>query len=189
MILLLFGTLVLSGCASMQSGITNHDTKIRSCIQSQHAWNEWSWCYDELEHPFHFARGFKAGYRDVLNGGKGCQPTLPDKCYFKAKYRSVEGRCKVNAWFDGFSHGALAAQQDGAANYNTIPMSPTARANLACANARPQPRPMHMRSTPLPPPPISRIPPDTPEQLIMPDARHGTPLENLVEDPPRLPYE
>ena len=34
------------------------------------------------------------------------------------------------AWFDGFSHGAAAAQQDGLGNLQQLPISPTARANM-----------------------------------------------------------
>jgi uncharacterized protein YceK len=164
---------LLSGCASMQDGLVGCETRIRNKCRAQVAWNEWSWCYDDLDHPFHFAKGFKAGYKDILNGGKGCQPTLPPKCYYKSCYRSPEGRCKVNAWFDGFLHGVLAAQQDGAGAWSQIPLSPTARMNM---NAIKTPRqPMAAGGVALPPPIAdggpSEIPaPAPPEQLIPDDA-------------------
>jgi hypothetical protein len=101
------------------------------------AWARWSWCYDDLTHPRDFSAGFRAGYHDILNGGAGCQPTLPPRSYWKACYRNAEGHCKVNAWFEGFSHGALAAQKDGASTYGHIPLSPTAHGNLAKANEAP----------------------------------------------------
>jgi hypothetical protein len=123
------------GCATYQECIIDHEIQIRNHVLSQKAWGEWSWCYDELDEPFHFAKGFKAGYRDILEGGKGCQPTLPPQCYWKPYYQSPAGRCKINAWFDGFSHGALAAQQDGYGSLQEIPMSPGARMNLEAANA------------------------------------------------------
>ena len=43
----------------------------------------------------------------------------------------------TDSWFDGFSHGALAAQQDGFGNLKQIPISPTARANMMTRHARP----------------------------------------------------
>lgn len=127
-----------AGCASIEEGCVNTEMKIRNHILAQKAWGEWSWCYDDLDYPMHFAKGFKDGYRDILDGGTGCQPTLPPKCYWKPQYQSAEGGCKTNAWFDGFSHGALAAQQDGFGSLNQIPISPTARTNLMTLHTRPR---------------------------------------------------
>lgn len=123
----------LSGCATMTDGIISCETGIRNRILAQKAWGHWSWCYTELDCPYHFACGFKAGYRNILDGGNGCQPTLPPQCYWKPAYQTPEGRCKVNSWFDGFSHGALAAKQDGYGGMGEIPISPTARMNLEMA--------------------------------------------------------
>jgi len=125
-----------AGCAAMQDCVIDYEVQGRNLILSQQAWGEWSWCYDNLQEPFHFAKGFKAGYRNILEGGKGCQPTLPPKCYWKPHYQSPAGRCKINAWFDGFAHGALAAQQDGYGNLNEIPISPTARMNFESSKAK-----------------------------------------------------
>ncbi len=127
--------LTAAGCNSMHDCINDCETGLRNDVLAQKAWGQWSWCYDDLDYPFHFAKGFKAGYQDVLAGGKGCQPTLPPRCYWKPCYQSAEGRCKINAWFDGFSHGAVAAQQDGYGNLQAIPISPTARANFMSRNA------------------------------------------------------
>ena len=124
-----------TGCNAIHDGINDCETRLRNECLSQKAWGHWSWCYDDLDHPYHFAKGFKAGYEDVLAGGKGCQPTLPPRCYWKPCYQSAAGRCKINAWFDGFSHGAVAAQQDGYGNLQSIPISPTARANFLSRNA------------------------------------------------------
>ena len=138
MSLLTLAAVFLTGCASMHSSRSGGLVEgIKHKCEAQQAWNAWSWCYAELNHPFHFARGFKAAYRDVREGGKGCQPTLPPKCYWKSRYQSAEGRCKVNAWFEGYSHGALAAQQDGVGHWNEIPISPTARINLQMQNLQP----------------------------------------------------
>ncbi|MCA9062932.1 MAG: hypothetical protein KDA96_07730 [Planctomycetaceae bacterium] len=126
-----------SGCSSLQDHVVDVETGLRNRVLAHQAWNEWSWCYDDLDHPFHFSKGFRDGYRAVLAGGSGCQPTLPPRCYWKPQYQTPEGRCVTHAWFDGYSHGALAAQQDGYGNLNEIPISPTARANLISKRATP----------------------------------------------------
>lgn len=119
-----------AGCNSISDMCLETEMGARDCVLAHKAWGHWSWCYDELNHPHHFAKGFRAGYEDILGGGKGCQPTIPPRCYWKPCYQTPEGQCKTQAWFDGFSHGALAAQQDGYGNLQTIPLSSTAKQNL-----------------------------------------------------------
>lgn len=155
--------LFLTGCSSVSSRWSDPGACLRNKCHAQIAWHEWSRSYDELNHPHHFAKGFKAGYRDVLEGGNGCQPTLAPRCYWKSCYRSACGREKVNAWFDGFTHGAMAAQQDGVGGWNEIPISPTARLNLARANAPRQPAGWGHG----PPPPIASPAPPAHSQPLM----------------------
>ena len=137
-LLLVTMTAGFSGCSAMFDGVISCEMEMRNCILSQKAWGHWSWCYDDLDFPFHFAKGFKAGYKNVLDGGTGCQPTLPPQCYWKPCYQTPEGHCKTHAWFDGFSHGVLAAKQDGYGALGEIPISPTARQNLEL-NRTPRP--------------------------------------------------
>lgn len=187
----------ISGCTSMFDCVTTCEIAIRNKVLAQKAWGHWSWCYEDLDHPYHFAKGFKAGYTDVLNGGSGCQPTLPPQCYWKPKYQTPEGRGQTNSWFDGFSHGALAAEQDGYGNLGEIPISPTARANIEASRQRPEPNASadgFAAGQPLAP---IAMPP-----LANDDALEGTPsfpgigiqLPNPVPDgpkqiPPVRPYE
>ncbi|MCH2211186.1 MAG: hypothetical protein MK110_07775 [Fuerstiella sp.] len=135
--LLMPAVMSLTGCASLTMKVADIESRVRNTYHAQKAWNECSWCYDELDHPFHFSRGFKAGYGSVIEGGNGCQPTLPPRRYWMPRFQSAKGRSKINAWFDGYSHGALAAQQDGAGSWHEIPLSPTARMNLQVATAEP----------------------------------------------------
>ena len=118
-----------AGCNSIHDCINDAETSMVNHVLAQKAWNEWSWCYDNLTYPTHFAKGFKDGYESVLAGGKGCQPTLPPRLYWKPCYKTAVGRCKIAAWFDGFSHGALAAQQDGYGQMGKLPISPSAHQN------------------------------------------------------------
>ena len=169
--------LSLSGCTLTHDRWSDPVTCVRHKCQAHKAWLEWIWCYEDVEHRHHFGKGFRAGYRDVLEGGNGCQPTLPPRCYWKSHYRSAEGRSRVYAWFDGFSHGALAAQQDGANAWNDIPISPTARANLQMSTASAQPNYWHGNGTP--PPIVSPPPPPPPGPSV-----HVNPDD---EDLPLLP--
>ncbi|MCP4788113.1 MAG: hypothetical protein GY903_13370 [Fuerstiella sp.] len=129
----------LTGCSAISDCCISVETDIRNDVLAMKAWGHWSWAYDDLAYPWHFAKGFKEGYRDVLNGGKGCQPTIPPQHYWKPCYQSMEGKNKINSWFDGFSHGALAAAQDGYGDMGQIPISPTAKANLESSRRRPAP--------------------------------------------------
>jgi hypothetical protein len=124
-----------TGCSSLHDYVIQTETSVRNGILAQKAWGEWSWCYDDLDHPSDFSTGFKAGYRNVVSGGQGCQPTLPPRCYWKPCYETPTGREKINSWFDGYSHGALAAHQDGMAGLSELPISPTARRNLMTRQA------------------------------------------------------
>lgn len=164
-LLSLLVTMSLTGCASISGQWSDPGSCFRYKCEAHKAWHRWRWCYDDVDHRHHFARGFKAGYRDVLEGGKGCQPTIAPRCYWKSCYQTAEGQAKVNAWFDGFSHGALAAQQDGVGHWNQIPLSPTARMNLRVANSHAQPSPWHGHG---PPPPVAApAPPNMPQPLLL----------------------
>lgn len=192
----------LSGCASMTDGIISCETGVRNRVLAQKAWGHWSWCYNDLDYPYHFACGFKAGYRDILNGGSGCQPTLPPKCYWKPTYQTPEGRCKTNAWFDGFSHGALAAKQDGYGGMGEIPISPTARMNLEMAQM-PAQEDLYMNGQYVegmsggfvtPQEGMLLQPPEVPgvtgvEETGLPTAIDGTPAEVPGDAVPVRPYE
>lgn len=154
-----------SGCSSFSDYVLKTETGVRNQILSQKAWSEWSWCYDDLDHPWDFSAGFKAGYRNILEGGKGCQPTLPPRSYWKPCYETPNGRGRINAWFDGFSHGALAAQQDGMGGIGILPISPTARQNLM------------MKRTPRSAGEFS-----SPEQVPLPDQAMLPESEGLLSD-------
>lgn len=168
-----------AGCSALQDHCIELETDLRNQILAQRAWGEWSWCYDELDHPKHFARGFKDGYTDVINGGNGCQPTLPPKCYWKPHYQSPDGRACIEAWFDGFSHGALAAQQDGQANLGQIPISPTARMNLNSRNAAVPAPWTSIRTAPVPAP--EALPPGGRD--VSPETRNSRPSLDRILPP------
>ncbi len=184
----------VTGCTAIQDHCISAETSARNCVLVEKAWLQWSKCYDHLDNKPHFAKGFKDGYQNILEGGKGCQPTLPPRWYWKPCYQTPSGRCKTMAWFDGFSHGAAAAQQDGLGNLQQLPISPTARANMmtrlapasaACFAGMSQGETHGEISNPETYPQIHRgfVPEEPPMDLLMsPDAD-----DQLGESPIELP--
>jgi hypothetical protein len=126
-----------AGCSAIQDHCITFETNTRNMVLAEKGWMNWSSCYENANYKLHFAKGFKDGYTNILEGGKGCQPTLPPRCYWKPQFQTPEGRAKTNAWFEGYSHGAVAAQQDGYGSLQQLPISPTARANLMARQAPP----------------------------------------------------
>lgn len=125
-------TLGLSGCTilgGLQQKIRNCDCVDdfmighRNKVMATRAWfrvkdNFRGHCYLK-----DFRNGFIAGYMDIANGGAGCPPTVISSEYWGWRYQSGSGQAAVNAWYEGFPHGAKAAEQDGIANYNLIQMN------------------------------------------------------------------
>lgn len=66
-----------------------------------------------------FKEGFLAGYVDVAAGGHGCTPAIAPPAYWGWRYQSPQGQHGVNAWFEGFPHGAKAAEMDGIGHWKS----------------------------------------------------------------------
>lgn len=113
--------LICTGCLSLQEEVNGELMCLRNCSDSWHAWIYYrSNCPDESWYPHHYGKGFRAGYRNVAEGGDGCPPTLPPSCYWSVCYQSPIGQAKVEEWFRGYVFGANAARIDGVSEFNTI---------------------------------------------------------------------
>lgn len=119
-----------AGCNSISDMVLEKEMACRNHVLAMKGWVAWSSYYDDQDYHYDFASGFRAGYENILAGGKGCQPTLPPRHYWKPCYQNPKGQGKIQSWFDGYSHGALAAQQDGYSDIQTIPLSSTTRQNF-----------------------------------------------------------
>lgn len=119
-----------TGCYTLADRVDECSMKMRAKWLAEKAWWSLESYYDTVPHEPHFAKGFKKGYADVVFGRSGRQPALPPRSYWSPRYQTPEGRHKIHTWFDGYSHGALAAEQDGVAGLGRIPLSPTARHQL-----------------------------------------------------------
>src|SRR5262249_9287416 len=76
--------------------------------------------YSGMECGSDFGSGFRAGYAGMATYGNGTVPALPPRTYWSPWYQSQYGQQQTQAWFDGYSHGVLAAGKDGVNPYSRI---------------------------------------------------------------------
>ncbi len=117
----------LTGCYAARDDIEASRTGFRNRRHASSAWRDYESLYDDMEYEDHFEDGFKDGYEAVASGRSECPPVLPPRKYWKSRYQNPEGHCKVVAWFDGYSHGAVAAAGDGAVHWSRVPTSTSIR--------------------------------------------------------------
>ncbi len=81
-------------------------------------------CLDGVGCRDDYAKGWKRGYFDVATGGNGAPPPLPEEHYWSVRYQSPSGHASIQAWYNGFQAGAIAADQDGLATWYRVPTAP-----------------------------------------------------------------
>ena len=110
-----------SGCLyEIRDEIIDFEISMRNHHRACKAWRRCRPVYKSIDPYRDFKYGFIKGYMAFATGGNGCPPVLPPACYWKVWYQSEEGKAKTNAWFDGYSHGVLAADADDVAELNRI---------------------------------------------------------------------
>jgi hypothetical protein len=133
------------------------------------AYCEASPLFATVDCPYSFKLGFEAGFIAICNGGNGCPPIFPpgSKIFSKAWLDDGTPDDRRNAWYDGYSHGVLAAHQTGASDINRIParlphrqeyditQAPTAPSEFA--PLLPSPSPVQLDGGALGPAPIERV--------------------------------
>lgn len=102
-----------------------------NCYRAQQAWWDYNDDLSDLDHNWHVRKGFMDGYKETAENGPSsssghcqneqCLPLMPPRCYWKHCYQNCEGRQKIDAWYQGYAHGAMAASQDGAYEFSVIP--------------------------------------------------------------------
>jgi hypothetical protein len=117
--------LFLASCHQVQDCIDEQVTGCRNSHLARCAWlhsrGNYVDCRDDL---WDFGAGFRYGYADILNGGRGCPPAVPPRCYWGCCYHNASGKCAIAAWYDGYHHGAAAALADGyGSSYGALPSS------------------------------------------------------------------
>ena len=157
-------TLGLTGCCyyELRDNFDECCCDLRSEHAARRAWCRCEDAYDEHPHKRQFGRGFKDGYASVASGGSSCCPTLPPRDCWGWCHDGCEGTARVNAWFDGWARGAVAAEADGMVGCGRIvvrrPTCPTGcniSPHMMSGGMPPGPVPMMTPTLtgPLPPPP------------------------------------
>jgi hypothetical protein len=109
-----------SGCASMGDCCDDMACCCRDQYRSYAAWWHWKPVYSGMECGSDFGSGFREGYRGMAGGGSATAPALPPRTYWSPWYQNQYGQQQTQAWFDGYAHGTLAAEQDGVNQYSRI---------------------------------------------------------------------
>lgn len=99
---------------------------LRNECLARRAWHRSNDAFDNHPHKKEFGHGFRDGYAAVAGGADGCCPSMPPRCYWGTCYRDCDGLGKVNAWFDGYARGAIAAEADGLTSCGRIVVRPPA---------------------------------------------------------------
>jgi hypothetical protein len=145
----------------------------RNLVYSQASWRNHRGQY--VGHPYvhDFGEGFRAGYVDVASGNNGCPPAVPPRKYWSWRYQSPEGQAKVSAWFEGYAHGARAADEEGIGNWSQLQISYAIKAQYCdrCIGGEPGPMLVPTPNAPgaLPNGPPPEVVPAMPQsELIIP---------------------
>jgi hypothetical protein len=125
-----------TGCSVMHNGYTAltrnsswNDTVVvlRNRSHSAKAWHKRKQNFCNERHSQDFCNGFRAGFEAVCNGSDGCTPAFPPPEYWSWEYQSGEGQARTSSWFSGYPYGVQAAEEEGAANWHQIQISPNMR--------------------------------------------------------------
>ena len=113
--LALAASLSLTGCCyyELRDTLDACNANMRACWNARLAWNQHKDSCANHPYKIAYGHGFRDGYAAVMNGGDGCAPSLPPRCYWNDCYAGDGGRHKVSAYFDGYSQGAYVAQAEG----------------------------------------------------------------------------
>lgn len=184
--------LAFSGCRAYLEPIIYNEAidetfvSVQNYLHARSAWNAREHCFEEQPHLYDFRAGFYRGYQDVASGKDGCTPLFPPRRYWNWYNRNAKGYARIQAWFAGYPHGVIAAREEGAGLYTTIPTEP-AITRAITEHLEPNPAQQYP-----PPPPVMELPPveevgpKLPEALPEPSSQfpQGRPLPD-----PEVPQE
>lgn len=166
--LVALAALSLTGCCyyELRDCCDDCSMNIRNEYLARMAWHECNDAYDEHPYKKEFGHGFRDGYAAVAGGADGCCPSIPPRCYWGSCYRGGEGQAAANGWFDGYGHGAVAAEAAGLAASGRILVRPPACGNNC--QIRGPAVPVNAAAIPAPAPyvaPIVTPPPPAPPSM------------------------
>ncbi len=105
-----------SGCYTTRQAADDVAVSMQNRFFAMCAWQRCKPEFGDVEYLRHFKNGFKSGYAAVASGRDGSPPVLPPQKYWSVFYRNYAGQEKMQAWFNGYSYGAFAAENEGVAS-------------------------------------------------------------------------
>jgi hypothetical protein len=113
------------GCVAVKDCVDNCVIDCRNRCYAEKAWLSCKSCYNDVECKCDFGKGFKDGYVAVASGGSTCQPAMPPRRYWHFQYQNPDGQERMLAWFNGYSYGAIYAEQEGISDWSRVVTAPT----------------------------------------------------------------
>ncbi len=109
--------LLFVGCATIEDCHYSFVNEYRANV----AWYSTDYDKHEVRCFSDFGYGWRIGYFDVSMGRFGRCPAIPPKKYWKACYQAGDGPAAINAWYQGYQAGAIAAERDGYGSLHALP--------------------------------------------------------------------
>lgn len=152
-----------SGCFyELRDDITDCKINMYNHLMARAAYQEMDGACMDMPCRHSFKEGFYQGYKDVANGGTGCVPAVPQiRC---CNHMWMDCMCteneKMEAWYDGYEFGAMAAKAEGMGDANRIvtrvPMATPVEYAPPGSSAEPPPKdPTPVPEAAIPPAPMS----------------------------------
>ena len=127
-----------TGCSFVGYGIHNAINAPFDAVQEcafryrlrQRAREEWQKtpCEERESHSAAYAKGFEDGFVDYIDAnGTGEPPAMAPKHLRAGLLQLNDGQEDIEAWFDGFRHGARVAQETGLREQVVMPIGRPAR--------------------------------------------------------------
>jgi len=161
--------MLTAGCSSLRECAIG----ARYHVLASSAWQRYKLhcCDQECERPYlkDFGSGWRQGYYDVANRGSGQLPVVAPPKYWGIHYENPDGHSAMQAWFNGFQEGALAAQQDGVGNWAALPVAAPYEVDESTLSTDWKTPSLMQQPTPASPAP------EPPPVLLQPELRPETP--------------
>lgn len=141
------------GCSQFHAELNDFATKFRDKAVALKAWCRAYPNYKgEVYYVYDFGDGYQTGYIDVMAGRLACPPTLPPQKYWCLGCQSATGKARIDAWFQGYEAGALAADAEGVRGQNYVHISPFRRMPFTNSMGYMTPVPTDLPLPPIPSP-------------------------------------
>lgn len=111
-----------SGCMyEMRDSMTDCKINLYNHMMAKSSYSQMDTACMGLSCPHSFKEGYFQGFKDVANGGTGCVPAVPQvRCCNHMWMDFCTESQKLEAWYDGYEFGAMAAKAEGFGDSNRL---------------------------------------------------------------------